>query len=153
MTQEPQEFVAPQRVDQPPTTNQDIDFPTEADKEPQPLEPDWSEDRPIPVYVVDREETPQISEWSSVRFGVTDQPVELAGSRRNRNRLLIRNEGVNEVYLGNDMTVNSMNYGLPANAEVEMLHNGSVWARCASGESATVNIIQEYTVELDSPHA
>lgn len=151
MNQEPAEYVAPTIAEQPPTSNQDIDYPTEGDKDALFPEPDWSEDNPIPVYVVERPETPQVLEWSSLRVPVTDSAIQLAGGRRNRTRVVVKNEGTDAVHIGRDEQVSdAFNFRLAANEEIEMLHNGAVWARCASGDTATVDVIQEYTVELDS---
>lgn len=155
MTQGPDEYVAPTRAEQPPTSNQDIDYPGPDDVTPEAMEPDWSEDRPIPVYIVDRQETPEIQDWSGLRVSVTGNAVEVVGARRNRTRTVIQNEGPNEVYLRRDMAVNTtgLDLAIPVNGSLEMLHNGSVWARCSTGESATLNVLQEFSVELDSPYA
>lgn len=155
MTQGPQDYEAPTRAEQPPTSNQDIDYPGPEDVTPQAMEPDWSHDQPIPVYIVDRQETPQFEDWSGIRVAVTANAVELVGARRNRKRCVIQNEGTNEVYLRRTMDVNTtgLDFAVPANGSIEMLHNGSVWAKCAAGESATVNVLQEFTVDLDSPYA
>lgn len=153
MTQGPEEYEAPTRAEQPPTSNQDIDYPDQDDKTPEVMEPDWSHDQPIPVYIVERPEAPQVLDWSGLRVSVTANAVELVGARRNRTRCIIQNEGTNEVYLRRDMAVSTgLDFAVPANGSIEMLHNGSVWARCATGESATVNVLQEFTVELDSPY-
>lgn len=155
MTQGPQEYDAPTRAEQPPTSNQDIDYPGPQDTTPVAETPDWSHDNPIPVYLVERPQTPQVQDWSGLRVSVTANAVELVGARRNRTRCVIQNEGTNEVYLRPTMDVNTtgLDMAIPANGSVEMLHNGSVWAKCSTGESATVNILQEYTVELDNPYA
>lgn len=148
-----EEFHAPQRADQPKTTNQDFDYPTDADKPKahEYMEPDWSEDHPIPVYVVERPEIPQLQEWSSERFLTVDtSAVQVAGSRRNRNRLVIRNEGPDPVYLDREQGVMpAFSYRLAANEREELFHNAQVWARCDVGKSATVSVVQEYTVPLD----
>lgn len=150
------DYVAPTLApdDRTPDTNQDYDYPTDADRQPDFPEPDWSEDKPIPVYVVERPETPQVLEWSSNQIGVTDRAVEIAGARRNRTRMIVKNDGADTVYIGRDMALNTaLNFTVKSGEQIEMLHNGAVWAKCASTETATVNVIQEYTVELDSPHA
>lgn len=159
MTQENNDtgdYVAPTLApdDRTPDTNQDYDYPTDADKQPDFPEPDWSHDQPIPVYVVERPEAPQVLDWSSTQINVTANAVEILGARRNRTRVIIKNDGTNAVIIGKDMALNTaLNFSLSANEQIEMLHNGSVWARCAAGETATVNVMQEFTVELDSPHA
>lgn len=149
---DPAEYVAPQRVDQPETTNQDYDYATDADKEPAIAQPDWSEDQPIPVYIVERPAIPQILDWSSLRVAVGDQPVQLVGARRNRTRTIVKNEGPDPVFVGQDMTINAMGFRLAANEREEFLHNDSIWARCDAGKTGTVSVLQEFTVELDSPH-
>lgn len=151
MSQGPDEYVAPTIAEQPPTSNQDIDYPTDADTEPAPLQPGWSEENPIPVYMVERPEIPQVMEWSSQRVPVTDNAIQIVGARRNRTRVVVRNEGTDAVHVGRDEQVtDAFNFRIAANEDLEMLHNGAVWARCASGDSATVNVMQEYTVELDT---
>lgn len=148
--QMPDEYDAPDRGEQVADTVQAYDYPTDTDKEPELMQPDWSEDQPIPVYLVNRPEAPQIFDWTGGRFVITESAVEIVGARRNRTRAVITNEGTDPVFLGRDMAVSTeLNFRLAANASIEMLHNGAVWARCASGESGTVNVLQEYTVELD----
>lgn len=152
--QVPEEYDAPNRGEQVADTVQDYDYPTDADKEPELMQPDWSEDQPIPVYIVERPETPQILDWTGNRFVIGENAVEIVGARRNRTRTIISNEGTDAVFLARDMAVSTeLNLRLAANASIEMLHNGAVWARCASGDTATVDVLQEYTVELDSLHA
>lgn len=152
----PQEYIAPLRADQPETSNQDFDYPTDADK---PIanefpEPDWSENNPIPVYVVERPEIPQVLNWSSERFLTVDTgAVQIAGSRRNRTRMVIRNEGPDPVFVDPEASVMAaFSFRIAANEDLELLHNASVWARCDVGKSATVSVAQEYTVELDKHH-
>lgn len=154
MSQGPEEYEAPTIAEQPPTSNQDIDYPTDADTEPEPMQPDWSDDNPIPVYIVERPEIPQVLDWSSQRMPVTDNAIQIVGARRNRTRVVVKNEGTDAVHIGRDeQVIDAFNFRLAANEELEMLHNGAVWARCASGDTATVNVMQEYTVELDTRHA
>lgn len=134
--------------------NQDYDYPADQDTKPVDFpEPDWSADNPIPVYQVDRPQIPDIVEWSSNRITIVDQPVQIIGANRNRLRALIQNEGGGAVYIGPDMSVSTaMAYKLnvAANYTIEMTHNSDVWARCAAGDSAVVNVLQEYTVNLDN---
>lgn len=150
MSQSPEDYEAPKRGEHVETTNQDFDYPTEVDKEPELPEDVWSEDTPIPVYIVDRTETPELQNWSSERFQVVDSAIQLAGARRNRTRMVVKNEGADPVFIDPEQSVTSaFSFRLAANEEVELLHNASVWARCDATESAQVSVIQEYTVSLD----
>lgn len=152
MSNSPAEYEAPNRGEQiTHGTNQDSDYPSENDTQPEHLaEPDWSEDNPIPVYVVRTPEVPQITDWSSERFIVSDSAVNVAGSRRNRTRAVVKNEGPDQVFIDPQQGLSSaFSFGLKLDEEVELKHNGAIWARCDSGDTATLSIVQEYNVPLD----
>jgi hypothetical protein len=148
----PGEYDAPERVDQPKTSNQDYDYPTDADKGFEPLKPDWDESNPIPVYIVERPEIPQKLDHATDRILVTALKSEqLAGSRENRTRLVLRNEGPDPVYIGPTSDVMpAFASRLAINEREEFFSNASMWARCDPTKTATVSIVQEFTVELDT---
>lgn len=153
MNDGPEEYIAPERGEQiQDGADHDTDFPGEADTQPEQLfEPDWSHDNPIPVYIVSTPEVPQIVEWSSTRITVQDAPVQILGAKRNRVRAIIQNEGGGAIFIGPDMSVSTAlayKLNVAANYTIEMTHNSDVWARCAAGDSAVINVIQEYVVEL-----
>lgn len=149
----PHEYEAPTRAEQPPTSNQDFDYPTDADKATANEfdEPDWSEANPIPVYIVERPEIPQILDWSSDRATIVDtESDQIAGARTNRTRIVVRNEGPDPIFIDRGPeTMPAFSSRLAANEREEMFHNGAVWARCDTGKTAVVSVIQEFTVELD----
>lgn len=133
--------------------SQATDYPTEDAPIPELAEPEYSEALPVPVYDVSPDKEPEIIGWSSQRLTVTsDRPVELAGARRNRTRLLIFNEGTDTVYVGVNAQVSAnFAYGMGATlgTTLELLHNSSVWAICAATETATVNVVEEYVIDTD----
>lgn len=154
MTQQtPEEYVGPDRGETVETTNQDYDYPTTSDKPGDLYKPEWGDDNPIPVYVVERPRQPQITEWSSERFIVADSAVQIAGSRRNRVRMVVKNEGTDSVYIDPTQGVNAaFSFRLAQNEEVELTNNGQVWARCEATDTATISVVQEYDVPLDDRH-
>lgn len=152
MSETPAEYEAPNRGEQiTHGTNQDFDHPTDADTQSEQLaEPDWSEDNPIPVYIVRTPEVPQVTDWSSERFVVSDSAVNVAGSRRNRTRAIVKNEGTDPVFIDPQQGVNSaFSFRLAANEEIELKNNGPIWARCDATKTCTLSIVQEYNVPLD----
>jgi hypothetical protein len=149
---DPVEFEAPKRGEQiNHGENQASDYTAETDTQAEPLmEPDWSEDNPIPVYIVHTPEVPQITDWSSERFVITETAVNVAGSRRNRKRAVVKNEGPDPVYIDPGQGVGSaFSYGLKLDEEIELKNNGAIWARCDATDTATLSIVQEYDVPLD----
>ena len=154
MNNSAEEFEAPDRGEQiTHGTNQDFDYPADTDTQPEKLaEPDWSEDNPIPVYIVNTPEVPQISDSSYERFIIVDSSVEIAGKKRNRTRMIVKNESQStaEVYIDKSQAVTTaFSFRLNAGDELELKHNDSVWARCDTGDTATVSVVQEYNVPLD----
>lgn len=155
MSESPAEYEAPERGEQiTHGTNQDSDYPSEADTQPEQLaEPDWSENNPIPVYVVrSTPEVPQIQDSSYSRYTIVDSAVEIAGSKRSRRRMVIKNESQStaEVYVDRDHTVTpAFSFRLNAGDDLELKHNDAVWAKCDTGDTAAVSVLQEYDVQLD----
>lgn len=149
-----QSYEAPERGEDVHLESWERDYPTDEDTTIVEFpEPDWSAAEPIPVYVVNPASAPEVKDWSSSRAYVTTQPVEVAGARRNRSRLFIRNEGPDDCYIGGDATTVSAGHSYKVGATndrvIELWHNSSVFALCASGDEATLNIIDEYTVDMN----
>lgn len=146
------EYEAPARGDAvPQQAGEDIDYVGEAATVDDYPKPDWSEENPIPVYDVSRQDTPELIEWTASRGPVSSAAaVQLFGARRNRNRAVLYNAGPNSVYLGqNDQLNRELSYELAMGAALELTHNSAVYARCVDAETAVVSWLQEYTVSLD----
>lgn len=149
------EYVAPPRgVDvMTESTNQDVDYPVAGEPIQEWRHPDdWTNENPLPVYQVQLPNPQSISQWSGERFFVdSGQPVELAGAKRNRTRLLLKNKGPNSVFLNDNSSVNTaLAYELAMGDEpLELRHNSNVWAKCATGETASVSVVQEWDVDMD----
>lgn len=146
------DYVAPPLGEHVPDTVQHHDYPTQEDAAPIQLpEPDWSETNPVPVVIVSDAETPQFRDYSSDRFTVqANDAAEIAGAKRTRTRLLItNNDETNSVFIDKHPLMSvSMVYEIRADQTLEMFHNQSVWARCSSGQTADISVIQEYDVDM-----
>jgi hypothetical protein len=151
MSVPPPEYVAPIRGEQVDESVQHYDYADQNAAVESLPDPGYSDDTPLPVYIVSEAQTPEINMWSSSRMAVTDNPsVHVTGARANRTRLLIRNEGESPVHISRSQDVNiALAFRLKLDEMVELLHNQDVWARCATGGVATISVVEEYTVELD----
>lgn len=152
-----QEFDAPERGEQINSgENQAFDYPTDTDnRKIEYAEPDWSEDNPIPVYVVKGEpDIPVVNNASYERYAITDAAVEIAGAKRTRTRMIVKADAGNtdEVYIDRDVNISTaFSYRLDKGEQVELRNNDRLWARCASGKTGNVSVLQEYDVPLDIP--
>lgn len=153
-----QEFHAPTRGDDQvySGSNQDFDYPTDADnKKVEYAAPDWSEDNPIPVFIVKGEaDIPVINNASYERYALTDAAVEIAGAKRTRTRMIIKADKGNtdEVYIDRDVNISTaFSYRLDPGEFVELNNNDRLWGRCAPTKTGNVSVIQEYDVPLDIP--
>lgn len=113
---------------------------------------------PVPVFLVnpDNPETPRIN-WAANRSKIGQDAVMIAGSRIERVRMLIQNEGGGAIYIGPtaqsvraDDAAGALGFGyklnVAANYVIELTHNAQVWARTAQGDSAVVNVLEEWRV-------
>lgn len=108
-------------------------------------------DQPVLVSIVGPLPEPQITDWSSLRMFVdASRPVQIAGARRNRVRLLIWKDAGDTVDI---RLLRSPTDHIDGAAEfsgtqyvLEMKHNEEVWAITTTG-SLYVNVMQEYIVE------
>lgn len=107
---------------------------------------------PIPVIVVDTITPSDFIDWGGEPFNISgENPVRIAGSRNNRVRLVIINNGPDTVYLIKS-SVGSAFTGapLPVNANVELTTNRDVYATCLVTKTALVGVIQEYVIDDDN---
>lgn len=153
--------VSPSHIGRPPGSMETVeerreepgqDYPSGADVGHIPVTPVQTEDDAVLVRVVGTPAPPETDvEWEAYPAFVENRSVEIAGANRNRMRLFIRNgnaAGGDSVYLTPlGSTPREFGYVLEAQDAVEMFHNRAVWARTASGDSATLSVFVEYVVE------
>lgn len=134
-------------------TNPDEEWPSEQVGDLAYGFPDEDEEpEPIPIYQVS---PPPVAFprklWNSSQYKITDTPQRIVGGRRSRYSVAIVNhDAANDVFIGPEMGVQGVVNGkIIAGASIELTHNGSVWAICSSGLTATVSIFEEYQAEED----
>lgn len=105
---------------------------------------------PVPVYIT--EPVPRdgsIRNWGPMSATITNKPERLAGSDRNRVRMIVTNNSTDKVvYLARrfgDLSINA--YPLNFGRDVELTHNDEVWAFCLSSDTAPVGWFTEYNLE------
>lgn len=145
-----EEFVAPVRGEHVEARNEHVDYSDASETAAEYERPDWDESNPIPVYIVSEATVPELTRWTSGRAPIADQAASILSGRRNRIRAVVRNLGVDSVYLGTDQQMNTaLSFELPIGAEIEFTHSSPVWAKCAATETATVSFMEEFTVALN----
>jgi len=84
------------------------------------------------------------------QVSMSDTATSIISSNSNRKRLLIVNLGSDTVYIGNSSSVvdtaDNANGGYPLKNldEISLAdYTGDIYGICASGETATVNVIEE----------
>lgn len=107
---------------------------------------------PIPVIVVDTISPSDFVDWAPEQFAISgENPIHIAGSRNNRTRLVIINNGPDSVYLIKGAVSGSFTGApLPINANVELTTNRDVYAACLATKSALVAVIQEFVIDDDN---
>lgn len=108
------------------------------------MEPD-----PLLVAVVSQPDAHESRDWSANQFYIDEtRPVMLVGAEYARRRVvIINNDDTNAVRLlarPTDALFTGVLLG--AGQQVEMLHNGAVWAQCEATLTAYVSVISEYVL-------
>lgn len=126
------------------------DYPSAPEMEGFPEEPfePGDDEGPIQVDIGQNIGPAEPRDWSANRTQVQNtRTTHLAGWEPNRTRLFIQNNDATvSVFLGRNETdlVFAM-FELGPGENVEMWHQGDVWALCDGSDVAYVSIIQEYT--------
>lgn len=107
--------------------------------------------RPTPVQVVGPVEAVRAlppRSWSGQPWFIDSTgPQMIAGHLVQRSRLVIRNNGVNDVYLAStrESCVTGSAMRIQSGAQpVEMFHTAEVWAVCKTTESAELSVFAEF---------
>lgn len=132
-------------------TDPPVDFPTDESTLSE-IGSDEAVVEPIPMYMVGKlPKDDSFTDWSSNRYVVHDDPVQIAGDNRNRTRLFVQNHSMaDNIFLLRKATDSTFTgYRLNAGGSVEMFHSAAVWARCDDGDAIELSILDEFTLDDD----
>lgn len=110
-------------------------------------EPDPS---PVPVYLVNNDDTRQITKWRNATGYADNTPRQIIGQLETRTVLRVYNPSVDRtVFVSPDSSV-SVGTGYPILPGKELiLHaTGEMWAVSDTGVSVTLNLFYEFTVKI-----
>jgi len=121
---------------------------------PYPVAPDIKEEDPIPVRIVQKSSRERRA-WRGKQIAVTDQKIQILGRHEKRGKVVIRNTtmSTNNVYIAEDQSVSPYTGFILRNAaavsgSLDLNTTEEIWAVCDTGETATVFVAYEYSVDL-----